>query len=175
MNPTMNDAVEMLIDFRLAGQTEAWRGVDDRVMGGVSHSRLESTEEGTAAFRGDLSLDQGGGFASVRCDFDPRDLSRERGIALRVRGDGRTYKLRLRDRLGAGIVDHQARFETVPGVWSTVLLPFDSFVPTSRGRVVPGAEPLDLRSVTTIGLLVSDRQEGRFELEIEWIGTFGTR
>ena len=136
---------------------------------------FEETEEGTAAFRGEVSLENGGGFASVRCDFTPRNLGFWRGLALRVRGDGRAYKLRLRDHVAAGGADYQARFGTVPGAWITVRLPFESFAPTSRGKPVPGAGPLDLASVTTIGLLVSEQQAGCFELELGWIGAYGAR
>lgn len=175
MSPLLTDVPETLIDFRLPGKTSTWRVVDDRLMGGVSRSRLDETAEEVASFRGQLSLEQGGGFASVRCDFPPRDLSRERGLSLRVRGDGRTYKLRLRDHVPVGGADWQARFETVSGVWITVHLPFDTFAPTSRGKAVPDAEPLDLGSVTTIGLLVSEQQAGCFELELEWIGAYGAR
>ena len=175
MIPRTTDELETLIDFRFPGQTAHWRAVDDRVMGGVSRSRFEETEEGTAAFRGEVSLENGGGFASVRCDFTPRNLGFWRGLALRVRGDGRAYKLRLRDHVAAGGADYQARFGTVPGAWITVRLPFESFAPTSRGKPVPGAGPLDLASVTTIGLLVSEQQAGCFELELGWIGAYGAR
>jgi hypothetical protein len=48
-------------------------------------------------------------------------------------------------------------------------LPFSEFVPTFRGRTVPGAPPLDLSRVVTVGLMISDKQAGPFRLEIAWI------
>ena len=58
MSPEASSAPQLLIDFRLPGQAATWRDVDDRVMGGVSRSRLAETSDGTASFRGELSLEQ---------------------------------------------------------------------------------------------------------------------
>ena len=53
---------EMIVDFRTA--TDSWRNIDDVVMGGLSSSEMV-IEDGVAVFRGDVSLDNNGGFASV--------------------------------------------------------------------------------------------------------------
>lgn len=44
----------------------SWTVVDDRVMGGVSRSRIEDSGDGTLRFAGVMSLANNGGFASVR-------------------------------------------------------------------------------------------------------------
>ena len=44
-----------------------------------------------------------------------------------------------------------------------------SFVPTFRGRVLSGAPPLDAAKVTSVGFLISDKQDGPFQLEVAWI------
>ena len=46
-----------------------WRIVNDGVMGGLSSSDLELTKDRTAIFSGFVSLDNNGGFASVRATF----------------------------------------------------------------------------------------------------------
>jgi glutathione peroxidase len=76
-----------VVDFSRT-DTPAWRSIDDAIMGGVSHSRLRPTDEGTGVFEGELALDNNGGFASVRCAPGPFDLSALAGLELRVRGDG---------------------------------------------------------------------------------------
>jgi NADH dehydrogenase [ubiquinone] 1 alpha subcomplex assembly factor 1 len=55
-----------LFDFSDPRAADAWRGIDDRVMGGVSRSRLRYDRAGHAVFEGEVSLAQNGGFASVR-------------------------------------------------------------------------------------------------------------
>lgn len=165
-----NDA-DLLFDFSDPRSARRFSAVDDRVMGGVSQSALRAGD-GVAAFAGDLSTEQNGGFASVRSEPAPVDLAGYAGIALRVRGDGRTYKLRIRtDRRRDG-VSYQAAFATTDGVWTTVRLPFASFHPTYRGVAQPEAGPLDAAAVQSFGLLVADEQVGAFRLELGWMRAF---
>jgi hypothetical protein len=73
---------------------EPWRTINDGVMGGVSSGEIIETEDGLR-FQGFLSLENSGGFASVRRLLDV-SLEGVKGIRLRVRGDGRTYQMRIR-------------------------------------------------------------------------------
>ena len=171
-NPVDDPEVEVLFDFRVSEATRRWAALDDRVMGGVSRSELAPGETGTALFRGRLSLERGGGFASVRSSPAPSDLGGRAGIALRHRGDGRSYKLRLRTEASLDGVTYQAAFPTTAGVWETTRLPFERFRASFRGRPVPEADPLDPKRIMTFGLLVGDGQAGEFELELAWIGAF---
>ncbi len=89
-----------------------------------------------------------------------------------MRGDGRTYKLRIRTDVGFDGVSYQASFAGTPGEWTTVQLPFKTFQPTYRGKARFDAEPLDPAKVMSFGLLVADEQVGLFRLEIRWIRAF---
>jgi monofunctional biosynthetic peptidoglycan transglycosylase len=127
------------------------------------------TADGTGVFAGHLSLENNGGFASVRTDVSGIDLTGFAGLAVRVRGDGREYQVRLRtDRRFDGIA-YTATFQTQRDAWTTVTLPFDAFVPTFRGYVPRNAPPLDPGSVRQLGLLLGDKREGPFRLEVERI------
>ena len=78
--------------------------VDDRVMGGRSASRFRIAPEGIGVFEGVVSLENNGGFASVRSGIDNVDLGSAAGVLIRVRGDGSHYRLSLRnDRRLSGI------------------------------------------------------------------------
>jgi hypothetical protein len=55
-----------LFDFTDPSATSAWHAIDDREMGGISRSTLPHDPAGHAAFEGTVSLEQNGGFASVR-------------------------------------------------------------------------------------------------------------
>ena len=68
-----------------------WKVVNDTVMGGRSSSRWTSNSS-EFIFEGNLSLENNGGFASIRCEFKNDDLSVEDGIYLKVKGDGRNYQ-----------------------------------------------------------------------------------
>jgi hypothetical protein len=159
-----------LLDFDDAADLTLWRPVDDVVMGGVSSSGFESAGRGVARFAGTVSLDYGGGFASVRTLAQAWDTAGATAFVLRVQGDGRAYKFTLRTGEGFDGVQYQARFAPPAGEWTEVRLPVGSFVASFRGRPVPGAPPLDPARVRILGLMISDRQAGPFELLVDRIG-----
>jgi hypothetical protein len=160
-----------MLDIHFASDADCrgWSPIDDRIMGGVSRSRVEYSGSGTGLFRGDLSLEQGGGFASVRMDTPGLDLRGCDSICLRVRGDGKRYKVSLRSTANFDDVLYQSSF-VAPAAWVTVDLPLDGFVATFRGRKIDDAPPIDVSRVATIGLMISGKQAGPFCLEIESIG-----
>ena len=44
------------------------------------------------------------------------------------------------------------------------------FIATYRGRRLPDHPPIDPSQIQSFGFLIADKQEGPFELEIDWIG-----
>jgi len=161
-------ASDLLFDFTSPGDELPWRAVDDRVMGGSSRSALQAVPR-SAAFAGELVV-EGGGFAQVRVSPDePIDLTGAEAVELSVRGDGRTYQLRLGDDGRFDGVRWTAEFRPEPGVWRTVRVPLDELRPTWRGRTVPGAGDLARERVTSLGLLLADGDPGSFRLEVRWI------
>lgn len=146
-----------------------WYSVNDGVMGGVSQGRMNIASDGIGVFAGELSLENNGGFASVRTDITASNLTPYSVLVLRVRGDGRTYQARLRTDARYRDLSYKAEFETTADTWITVMLPFAEFQPTVRGYVPPNAPPLDLSSVREMGLLLGDGRAGPFRLEVERI------
>ena len=67
---------------------------------------------------------------------------------------------------------YRAVFDTTPGEWQVVDIPFGRFIPTFRGRIVRDAPALDLSRVTSFGLMISDNQAGPFTLEVQWIDAY---
>ena len=57
-----------------------WNIVNDTVMGGRSSSRWISKSSSPCSFEGYLSLENNGGFASVRCDLNNENLTKTEGI-----------------------------------------------------------------------------------------------
>jgi hypothetical protein len=167
--------VEKLVDFSDEGATSSWRSIDDVVMGGRSHSALLPYAAGVASFSGVVSLEQGGGFASVRTEPQRWRTAGARAFVLRCRGDGKEYKFTARVDDGFDGMQYQARFAPTRGEWEEIELPVADFVASFRGRKVPEAGPLEPAKIRQLGLMVSDRQAGAFELLIEWVGVALTR
>jgi NADH dehydrogenase [ubiquinone] 1 alpha subcomplex assembly factor 1 len=159
----------LVMDFD--DESEPWRTINDGVMGGVSSSSFV-VKNGVARFEGTVSLENDGGFASVRSRPRDYDLSPFQGMLLRVRGDGKRYAFRMRTTSAFDGISYEAGFKTVAGQWITVPIPFEAFQPVFRGRLVRDAEPLNLESVKTFGFLISDKQAGKFCLEVDWVKAY---
>ena len=119
-----------------------WHPIDDVVMGGVSHSALQPYSRGVACFGGVVSLERGGGFASVRTEPRKWRTAGAQSFVVRCRGDGRRYKFTLRTDDGLDGAQYQSRFQPPRGEWAEVALPITSFEASFRGRPVAGAGPL---------------------------------
>lgn len=158
-----------LFDFQSTTESAAWQILNDDVMGGVSASRFELIA-GAAVFRGEVSLENNGGFASVRSSPARHDLAGCDSFVIRLRGDGRRYKFTVRTATGFDTPLYQCAVATKRREWEEHRLAFKDFVPTFRGRVLAGVPPLNPVKVTSVGFLISDRQDGPFRLEISWIG-----
>ena len=143
-----------------------WQAINDGVMGGISSGRMEQSGD-VLRFEGRLSLENNGGFASVRRPVE-NDLATATGVRLVVRGDGRTYQFRLRQDDRFDGIAWRAEFST-SGDWQTVVLSFDEFIPVFRGRRVPDAGPVEPAAIRQIGFMLADKTPGPFSLEIRSI------
>ncbi len=168
---TASAADNVIFSFGPGESLSSWRIVNDSVMGGISRSRVESND-GIMLFTGNLSLANNGGFASTR-SFVPRELSpKAKGIWVRVRGDGRAYQFRVRiDNYYDG-VSYRYPFKTTDGQWTEHRLPFDEFKAVYRGRSVRGAPKLSPLEIRQVGVLLADKLEAPFRLELDWIKTY---
>jgi monofunctional biosynthetic peptidoglycan transglycosylase len=138
-------------------------------MGGRSQSSfLFDPTSGCAVFRGVVTFENGGGFASVRSSPFPHDLQGCSRFVVGVKGDGKRYHFRVKLDESFGGVVYDAPFEATQNFTEIELL-FQSFVPVVRGRVISDAPPLGPSVIWSLGLLIGDRQAGPFRLEVHFI------
>jgi NADH dehydrogenase [ubiquinone] 1 alpha subcomplex assembly factor 1 len=161
-------ADKTVFDFSTATNPATWQIVNDDVMGGVSRSNFHLTN-GVAVFHGEVSLENNGGFASVRSLPARYDLAGGDAFLIRVCGDGRYYKFTARTTRSFDSAVYQVVCKPKEGKWEELCLPFKEFVPTFRGRVLSGEPPLDPEKITSVGFLISDKRSGAFHLEVAWI------
>jgi NADH dehydrogenase [ubiquinone] 1 alpha subcomplex assembly factor 1 len=167
--PRPPGAPKVLFDFAEPTATGAWHAIDDRVMGGVSHSRLRAHPDGHAVFEGEVSLERRGGFASVRSSPGERGLPGAQACRVDVRGHPRAFKLSLLLDDGFDSLSFQADFTPAGSHWLTVHLPLAAFRARFRGRDLPDAPPLDPARIRQVGLMIAARQAGVFSLDIRRI------
>ena len=163
----------LITDFTPNTADLGWYTVNDEVMGGRSEGDFRLLQ-GELIFAGCTNT-RGGGFSSIRSSALQLDLSRYRGVRLYLRGDGRRYTWRLATaaRLRGRPIVYFADFDTRKGAWTTVVIPFSSFVPRFRGSLLD-APPLNPAEVTGMGLMIYDRQDGPFELHLKSVLALAT-
>ncbi|AUS99178.1 NADH:ubiquinone oxidoreductase [Nostoc sp. CENA543] len=133
-----------------------WGALDDVVMGGVSASNMQLLEN-TAVFTGNVSTANSGGFASVRTkNFEPTiNLSGYTGVELRVKGDGKRYKVFLRTDTKWDGLGYSYSFDTVANNWINIRIPFSDFVPVFRAKIVKDAPVIPQDRITSLQLMLS--------------------
>ena len=144
-----------------------WNIVNDDVMGGISTSYLSVSDEKNLIFSGNLSLENNGGFASSRLGLKKNILTGVKSFIIRIKGDGNSYKLRLsQDNRRAS---YSANFKSVNDKWVEVNIPIEDFIATWRGYTYTDYPFIQTDRIISIGLQISDKQEGRFKLEVDYI------
>lgn len=166
LNPPQSTVV--LVDFDDPDEVAAWRTVNDPVMGGRSTSEVRFGDVGLV-FSGSISLENNGGFASVRGPADPgigRKAAGATSLRIRALGDGKTYVLRVG---AAGQPwSYIQRFATEAAVQRTYDLPVDGFQAVGM-RLDPAPEApqtLDPSTISQVSVYILDKQQGPFELTI---------
>ena len=145
-----------------------WFVVLDGVMGGLSTGELAVTEN-SFVISGEVSLENNGGFASVRAipqNFDQKEFKK---IKLRVKGDGKIYQFRMRSTRNFDGIAYTLDFETEKDKWKEIELAVDDFRPTFRGRVYPQYGKFNSSELQQIGILIANKQVGEFHLELDWV------
>ncbi len=153
-------------NFELKAANTQWYVINDGVMGGVSSSSAQVVN-GVLEFSGRVSLEHGGGFASVRSSAGTYNLSSASGLTLHVRGDGKRYGFQIGSTTVRGVL-YRAEFETKAGQWLEVKLPFTDFKPTRFGQVLSGY-PLERGKLEHFGFIIANKKAEAFRLELDWI------
>ncbi|KAK9132171.1 hypothetical protein Scep_011699 [Stephania cephalantha] len=167
-----------------------WGALDDVVMGGVSEGSFQIDPTGgenggpTGVFKGFVSTANNGGFSSIRTrNFSvPENLSAYDGLELRVKGDGRRYKLIIRNSPEWDAVGYTAGFDTTKNQWQPIRIPFSTLKPIFRARTVFDAPKFDPGKVFSLQIMFSKFEsdgklnptfvEGPFQLPISSIRAY---
>jgi len=162
----MMSTASMLFDFNETTSGSSWKIVDDVVMGGRSQGSFAMSDEGYGVFSGEVSLENNGGFSSVRRRFDDVNCTTFQRFTVRVKGDGSKYQFRVKSDQS----DYHSYiyiFKTT-GEWQTVEIPFDEMYPAFRGRTLnipnyPGEKAGE------IAFLIGNKKAQDFKLLIDYI------
>ena len=136
MNPQSTIIDDLSREPPLSTVGSRWQLISDRVMGGVSNGTMvREVVAGRPAIRmrGDVSLENNGGFVQIALDLSPEgnavDARAWRGMELDVFGNGEDYGVHLRTQdLERPWQSYRQGFRAEPR-WQAIQLPFQDFVP----------------------------------------------
>lgn len=161
-----------LDDFKSTQEAGTWMSVNDGVMGGLSKGEPTVTKKSKLVFSGKISLENNGGFSSIRTSGKTMNLSAYDGIEIKVKGDGRMYYLTTRSN-GRRMLAFWSPIQPPKGEWSVIRIPFNTFYATYMGKKIPLMK-LNTQNVTSVGFMLYDKKAGDFTIETDYIRAYKT-
>lgn len=154
----------MIFDFESNSNLSNWFILDDVVMGGRSDGHFEINEKGHGQFYGDVSLENYGGFSSVRYNFQQKEVQSFAKCRIRLKGDGKAYQFRVKSNSRERHSYIQS-FETT-GEWQDVEIDLRNMYPSFRGRKlrIPN---YPCEYLEEIAFLIGNKKNESFKLEID--------
>lgn len=162
------DDKEFRIDFGQGREGANWMVVNDGVMGGLSQGQGEVTGS-SIIFKGRISLENDGGFASLRCPWGEYDLSEHSHVKLRYRSEGVGFAMVLENSPRWYEVNYKMSLPVATD-WTIVTLPLNKFSAYQVGRKLSGTlGAQERKQVLRFGFISDEKRADYFRLEIDWI------
>jgi hypothetical protein len=156
----------VIFDLDTNSDVSNWVIINDSVMGGKSKSNFYFNEEGQGIFEGEISLENNGGFCSVKCNCNSVSLSLNKSFILRLRGDNKQYQFRVKTNKNDAH-SYVFSFQT-SGEWQTISIPIEELYPAFRGEKLAIAN-YDGSNLEEIAFLFGNKETENFKLLIESI------
>lgn len=149
-------------------KTNNWIKINDGVMGGLSQSNIEYTAN-SIIFSGNVSLDNNGGFVSLRANWGEYDLTKYKGIKIKYRSVGQTFGFMIENRRRFYYPYYIAELEASED-WQEIEILWSDLNEYKIGRKT-GKKITDefLRSVIRFGFINTSKKASDFRFEIDYI------
>ncbi len=156
----------LIFDFHTQKNLNQWQVVDDVVMGGKSSGNFKLDPKGNAVFSGTVSIENNGGFSSVRGELGKIQVKKDQKIILFLKGDGKKYQFRIKERKG-DYYSYVRSFQT-GGNWEQIEIPLAKMYPAFRGRQLdmPNFEGSQIEE---IAFLIGNKVGEEFSLTLDKI------
>ena len=156
----------IIFDFNKNTNIGNWKIVDDIVMGGRSSGNFGLNQVGLGVFKGRISLENNGGFSSVRYSFPKIQVKNYNKIILNIRGDGKKYQFRIKS--NSGDYHSYVSYFSTSGDWEKIEITLKNMYPSFRGRKLDKSN-FSADYIEEIAFLIGNRKEENFELLIDKI------
>jgi len=167
-NSLQQNEDNILLNASIMQTEDKWRIVNDGVMGGLSSSKAIVKDE-KIIFSGNVSLENNGGFASLRSTVKDYNFEKFSGIEIKIKGDGKRYSISMKETTYFNGYFYTSSFETKKDEWIVVQIPFNQLKLHYFGKETNSSKKIPLDNIKEISLLIGDKQEGSFNTEIDYI------
>lgn len=157
----------ILYNFSNTSNAKDWVIVDDVVMGGRSSGNFYVNKAGNGVFEGRVSLENNGGFSSLRYRLNQEGIKEYTSLILKIKGDGNKYQIRIKDKR-SNYYSYASYFKS-PTYWETIKIPLSQMYPTFRGRQVD-IPNYNGDTIEEIAFLIGNKKAEDFKLEIDFVG-----
>lgn len=157
---------QIIFDFDRNTNVNDWRIIDDVVMGGRSNGKFTIDNDGNGVFSGFVSLDNNGGFSSVRYQFNKKNTTKNSRVTIRLKGDGKEYQFRIKDNRNA-YYSYITSFNTT-GDWEKIVINLKDLYPSFRGRTLDAPNYV-ANSFEEIVFLIGNKKNEPFKLILDRI------
>lgn len=158
--------LQTVYDFNKNVNPRDWNIVDDVVMGGRSNGRFYINPDGHGVFTGVVSIENNGGFSSVRHTSNNIKTSKNGIMVLHLKGDGKSYQLRIKDKLNT-YYSYVTTFKT-SGDWEVIEIQLKNMYPSFRGRTL-NLPNFNAETIEEIAFLIGNKKNESFTLLIDKI------
>ena len=157
---------QMIYDFTHTSPPNDWNVIDDVVMGGRSYGRFRIDSEGHGVFYGNVSLENNGGFSSLRYQFEKINTHENSQIVIRLKGDGKQYQFRVKNNRNT-YYSYTTTFKTT-GDWENITINLKDMYPSFRGRTL-NMPHFNENSIEEVVFLIGNKKNESFELVLDRI------
>ena len=160
-----------IIDFgNSAEKNQEWVLLSDNIMGGVTKSKIEYTNN-SVLLSGNISLDNYGGFSSIKTKYKSVDLSDYNGIKIKFKSTNQKFAFTLEDNQNWTKPNFKREFSPKKDdTWEELIIYFKDFQEVIIGEPTGNKMKSEsLKNIVRMGIMTYEKKEGPFSLEVDYI------
>jgi len=157
------------IDFGKEKEGKYWRVVNDGVMGGLSKG-TKKLMTNSMLFKGIVSLENNGGFSSLRYPFSDKDISLCNEVEIRYKSAGISLAFTIAVSRRWYVPNYKIRLDDTSSEWITKTIRLKDLRKYYIGKPINETLKKEtLKEIVSIGFITDEKKYGDFEFEIDYI------
>jgi NADH dehydrogenase [ubiquinone] 1 alpha subcomplex assembly factor 1 len=160
-----------IIDFgNSAEKNQEWVLLSDNIMGGITKSKIEYTDN-SVLLSGNISLDNYGGFSSIKTQYKSFDLSQFNAIKIKFKSTNQKFVFTLEDDQDWTQPNYINEFSSKKDeTWEEATIYFKDFKEIIIGQPTGNIMKFrSLKNIVRLGIMTKEKKEGPFSLEVDYI------